>query len=447
LFDAVPANVPQAALGRGASAQASLQGFPPVRRSLSRVAERRLLWTYAFSAFFVLVEPAPVDFLFLLVAPAFMLVGLTLHRSAVIPISLLITFNIGGILALVPFADKEASVRFVVVSLFLSAMGLLFVALLSDRSIERLQAIRSGTIWAGVAASVAGILGFFDVLGAGGAFSLYGRASGTFKDPNVLGTFLILPLAFTVQTMLVGDRFSLRNAVLGTVIVAGIFLSFSRGAWAHTAGTLGLLLLLNFALADSSRIRRRVLIICVFGLILLTGLILAALSVDAIQQMFAARATLDQGYDLGETGRFGNQLRSIGELMELPNGYGPIRFRFHFPEDPHNVYVNAFASYGWLGGFSYIALVLTTVVIGWRTVVKRQPEQPYVIAIWSVLFIQFFQGLQIDTDHWRHWFMMLGMIWGLYAVSQKRPPAFGASRGQERASRSPPASNAGSALA
>jgi hypothetical protein len=200
-----------------------------------------------------------------------MLAGLTLHRSAVIPISLLITFNIGGILALVPFADKEPSVRFVVVSLFLSAMGLLFVALLSDRSIERLQAIRSGTIWAGVAASVAGILGFFDVLGAGGAFSLYGRASGTFKDPNVLGTFLILPLAFTVQTMLVGDRFSLRNAVLGTVIVAGIFLSFSRGAWAHTAGTLGLLLLLNFALADSSRIRRRVLIICVFGLILLTA--------------------------------------------------------------------------------------------------------------------------------------------------------------------------------
>jgi hypothetical protein len=26
------------------------------------VAERRLLWIYAFSAFFVLVEPAPVDF-------------------------------------------------------------------------------------------------------------------------------------------------------------------------------------------------------------------------------------------------------------------------------------------------------------------------------------------------------------------------------------------------
>jgi hypothetical protein len=322
--------------------------------------------------------------------------------------------------------DKEASVRFVVVSLFLSAMGLLFIALLSDRATERLHAIKSGTVWAGVAASMAGILGFSDVLGAGGPFSLYGRASGTFKDPNVLGTFLILPLAFTVQNILLRDRFSLKNGLLSTILVAGIFLSFSRGAWAHTAGTLFLLLLLNFVLTDSARVRRRVLIICVFGLITVTGLITAALSVDAIQQMFANRASLEQSYDLGVTGRFGNQLRSISELMELPNGYGPLRFRFHFPEDPHNVYVNAFASYGWLGGFSYIALVLTTIVIGWRTVVRRRPEQPYVIAIWSVLFIQFLQGFQIDTDHWRHWFMMLGMIWGLYAVAQRPLPSVNA---------------------
>src|SRR5215210_8226973 len=89
------------------------------------------------------------------------------------------------------------------------------------------------------------------------------------------------------------------------------------------------------------------------------------------------RFSLSQDYDLGETGRFGNQLRSINELIELPNGFGPHRFRLHFPEDPHNVYVNAFASYGWLGGFSYLLLILATIFVGWRTVVARLPVQAY----------------------------------------------------------------------
>jgi hypothetical protein len=133
--------------------------------------------------------------------------------------------------------------------------------------------------------------------------------------------------------------------------------------------------------------------------------------------------SLSQDYDLGETGRFGSQLRSINELIERPNGFGPLRFRFHVPEDPHNVYVNAFASYGWLGGLSYALLIIVTACIGWWTVRARLPTQPHVIAIWATLFIQILQGFQIDTDHWRHFWMMLGLIWGLFGLSQARQRA------------------------
>jgi hypothetical protein len=159
-------------------------------------------------------------------------------------------------------------------------------------------------------------------------------------------------------------------------------------------------------------------LIAAAGTAMLAVGLVAALSVDSVRSVFEKRASLSQDYDLGETGRFGSQLRSINELIERPNGLGPLRFRFHFPEDPHNVYVNAFASYGWLGGLSYALLIVVTACIGWWTVRARSPTQPHVIAIWATLFVQILQGFQIDTDHWRHFWMMLGLIWGLFGLTR-----------------------------
>ena len=82
--------------------------------------------------------------------------------------------------------------------------------------------------------------------------------------------------------------------------------------------------------------------------------------------MLQERASFSQSYDVGETGRFGLQKRSIPLLLEEPNGFGPLRFRTVMGADPHNVYINAFASYGWLGGISYLALIAATMVLGWR---------------------------------------------------------------------------------
>ena len=391
------------------------------RPILSERFERNVIWLFAFSSFFVLIEPAPVDILLLVLAPIFLMAGARIDRSALIPIGLLLLFNVGGLLALIPWAAEQESVRFVAVSLFVSAAAIFFLALISVRAMPRLAALSSGTIWAGAAASTAGLLGFFNVAGLGSVFSLYGRASGTFKDPNVLGPFVVLPLLLVIQRLLLGRGNFFVNATLGCLmLVGGILLSFSRGAWADAVGSITLLFALTFLFAQNSTVRRRVMMISVLGGFVLVTLGPALLGTSAIRDMLEVRASLSQSYDLGETGRFGNQLRSLGELIELPNGFGPVRFRHNFPEDPHNVYINAFASYGWLGGFSYFGIVIATVVIGWRAVATRSPEQPYFIAIWSTLFIQMIQGFQIDTDHWRQWFMMLGLIWGMYGLYRMR---------------------------
>jgi hypothetical protein len=54
---------------------------------------------------------------------------------------------------------------------------------------------------------------------------------------------------------------------------------------------------------------------------------------------------------------------------------------------------------------------------GWKLVFSRTPWQNHAIAIWSVLFITILQGIQIDTDHWRHFYLMFGLIWGLAVLN------------------------------
>jgi len=41
------------------------------------------------------------------------------------------------------------------------------------------------------------------------------------------------------------------------------------------------------------------------------------------------------------------------------------------------------------------------------------PWQPYLITAIAAFSGNVVEGGVIDTDHWRHYFLLLGMIWGL----------------------------------
>jgi hypothetical protein len=77
-----------------------------------------------------------------------------------------------------------------------------------------------------------GVLGYFGALPGGEIFTKFGRAAGAFQDPNVFGPFLTLPGIYLLHRTLTGSvaRMPLFAFTL-LIIVAGIFLSFSRGAW------------------------------------------------------------------------------------------------------------------------------------------------------------------------------------------------------------------------
>lgn len=379
--------------------------------------QRGVLWLFIFCGCFALIEPSPYEVMFLVTVFVFLVTGLRVNAKIIPLMALLLIFNIGGIFSLIPFMDEPASVRFIAVGTYLMFTSFLFAALMSDDAEGRLNTMRGALIASAWLAATAGIIGYFNVGGLGEFLTLNDRASGTFKDPNVYGPYLVLPIIFVIQAVLLRRMSLLGGIMLMSIPVFGLFLSFSRGAWGNFVGATLILFVLTFITSQHQAQRARVVGFALLIVVAAVAALLFALSFESIRDVFNERASLNQSYDLGVQGRFGNQLRSIGMLLEMPNGMGPLRFRWHFPEDPHNTYINAFASYGWLGGFAYIALVVTTMIAGWTTVFRRSALQPYAIAIWSVLFITLLQGIQIDIDHWRHVYLMLGLIWGLRAIA------------------------------
>ena len=134
--------------------------------------------------------------------------------------------------------------------------------------------------------------------------------------------------------------------------------------------------------------------------------------------MFRQRASFDQSYDEGRFGRFGRHILGAQMALDLPFGIGPLQFHNYFPEDTHNSYLNAFMSGGWIAGVCYPALVFITVITGFRHAFVRVPWQRAYLAIFAAFLGTVGESFIIDTDHWRHFWMMLGAMWGMFAAAQ-----------------------------
>src|SRR5690606_17291321 len=105
---------------------------------------------------------------------------------------------------------------------------------LSENTESRLEFLRRGLIAGALIASLAGIAGYFRLVPSSlhELFTLYGRARGTFKDPNVLGAYLILPALFLLQTVVTQSFWkSLRSAIGLSIVGLAVLLAFSRASW------------------------------------------------------------------------------------------------------------------------------------------------------------------------------------------------------------------------
>ncbi len=200
-----------------------------MRRSLR--LRNILLWVFVCSGAVVLVEPSPYEVMFVLAGGLFFATGLKLNALLLRPPPSAPRFNLGGVIGLYPLHRcVRPSVMFVIISFYMMFNAAFFAALMGDddgtiqhhslRLYRRRMDRRAGRI-----------IGYFQIAGLGDLFTRYSRASGTFKDPNVLGTFLVFPIVCLGPGLVSAPRWRQQDIHSDVSAPAGAVPHLLRGSW------------------------------------------------------------------------------------------------------------------------------------------------------------------------------------------------------------------------
>ncbi|MER8465778.1 O-antigen ligase family protein [Mesorhizobium sp. M1396] len=368
---------------------------------------------------FVISEPAPYELYMAGLIAIWALFGLRISRAATPLLVLLVTMNIGGMISMTQMADLANTPLYLAVSLFLAFSAVFFASITAVRpSLYRLIFI--AYVASAVATSLLGIAGYFHAFPGAEMFTKYDRAAGAFQDPNVFGPFLVLPGIYLLYLLLTGtaSRMPLLAVPL-LIITAGIFFSFSRGAWGMFAVSAVLLTGWLFLQSASGMFRLRVVVMTIAALALLVVAMIVILQLPGVSEMFSNRAHLEQSYDTARLGRFARYAIGFQMAMEHPFGIGPLVFGTIFGEDTHDIWLKMLMDYGWLGFVSFLALVLWTIAAGFRILLRDRPWQPYLLCAYVAFIGNVGLGTFIDIDHWRHVYLLLGLIWGAIALEYR----------------------------
>lgn len=416
------------------------QPAPQQPRAASRSIFHRvalgLVWLSIALSSIAMVEPAPVDALLMGLMVLLPLVGLVrVRRELFLFAAAWLAIAAFGLVAANGAKEMGLATTHVIVTLYLSLAGIAIAAFVARNPGLHTRLILSGYLAACIIAAIPGIASYLSIPPfTSDMFTNYSRASGTFKDPNVFGAFLITGLLIVIHQFLTrsGKRLVL-PIMAGALVTAGILFSFSRGAWFTTVLAIAVYSYLYMLTAqrDSQRLK---LALVMIGGAAIAGLILAAATQSqAVENLLEERAALAQSYDVGPEGRFGGQLKAVDIILEQPLGIGAGIFtRYYHSEEAHNVFLSMFLAHGWLGGLIYLTLCAMTLALGFRHALRPTSTQPLFLVVYAGLIATIALGFLVDTDHWRHFFILMGVVWGLMTgdrtvprrariVSDKRP--------------------------
>ena len=395
--------------------------LPPLRltsrRSLAHMVALSLVWAAVASGAIVFTEPAPVDILTIGLIILLPLMGLVaIKPGLVVFLSIWLAAAAAAFAASAFSNDVARSSIHSGISVYLYLATFVFAAFVARKPVGHARLVLHAYQWAAFVAALAGVAGYFGLFpGAGELFTKFGRATGTFKDPNVYGPFLIPALLYALHQCL--TRPLHRIAVSATMVLFlgfAVLLSFSRGAWFNLAVAVAIYGYCSFICAPTNRQRLKMIALGLVGAAMLAGALLAATQIDAVGKLLEERAQLSQSYDEGPEGRFGGHEKAKGLILDNPLGIGAGTFtEVHHHEDVHNVYLSMFLNAGWLGGLVFILMCGLTTLYGLRHAFKRTASQSLFLIAFAAFVGNVVEGFVIDVDHWRHFYLLMALVWGL----------------------------------
>ncbi|HEY0034416.1 MAG TPA: O-antigen ligase family protein [Devosia sp.] len=383
-----------------------------------------MVGVWIFTGALVLVEPSPYELSFLLVLPLAIMAGMGLYRSTFGLFAILMAFVPFALIAVfqVRFTPINDALIFNLVTIFLLVTSYFAANYVAEDTERRLRIVMLAYTAAALFSAVLGTLAYLRIVPGADLFVRYGRAQAAFNDPNVFGPFLILPAMFALQRVLLGrGRVQLVAAAIYMILFVGVFVSFSRAAWGHFALSSLTVLVLCFWLEAGARDKVRIMIMALVGAAMLVVTLAGLLSIPSVANLFEQRAA-GQNYDEGETGRFGRQGYAFELALNNPWGIGPQEFyHLRVTEAPHNVYVTVLHVYGWGGGAMYYLLILLTLWRGIKALGVASRYRLVMIPLMSTFVMLVAESAIIDSDHWRHYFLVIGLIWGVASAIHNDP--------------------------
>jgi O-antigen ligase len=397
---------------------AAIGGLATVCLLLLTVARYETVVSLGFMLFGVLlVEPALPDLIFGIVILVTVITGRarsTLRRSPPLVLYTLGSFIVLNLLAASSAQSGTEAVLFLSITTYLAVFGVWLAGYVDSKTRAR-RLVESVIVGATVTASFA-IVALFLPFPGSAELLYYNRAKGLFNDPNVFGPFMIVPLAFILAELVAPTLLMWRRRWLLVVLLvsgAGVLFSYSRAAWLNLALVVTTMIATYALRRGGQRVATKALALGLAG----AGTLVAALFLTGSTSFFLARAQL-QAYD---TDRFQGQDASFRLARTHLFGIGPGQYLDTVGIAAHETYLRALGEEGVLGLALVVLLFAATLVFACGNVVRGQStfgiSSVALLGLWVGLIVNSFF---VDTLHWRHLWLVAGLIWAAAAVKDSR---------------------------
>jgi uncharacterized membrane protein len=340
-----------------------------------------------------------------------------------VPELFLTAFFVSNILPLIflPSVEYDAASDFFLITAYVL---LLYhtVVLIAGRYGERsVDAIMNGLCIGACLSAAIGIGALSGVLAHSDVFLRDGRVRALFKDPNVFGPFLSMAVIWLVSRLDSGVRH--RYCTIGALILCslGILLSYSRAAWISTILSVGAYYIVRIRIGGGVYLRRAPVLVVMVA-VSSTAITWTAVHSSNVGQLLAMRAQI-QSYDYD---RFYVQELALAAASKSPIGRGPGQSEVYLPtvshlgtKSTHSLFIRCLFENGWAGALALYVFLFSTAIASLRHAFSSVYGTPAAAAVFAALAGALLQGIVVDTLHWRHLWILCGLVWGMHAYSCK----------------------------
>lgn len=375
-----------------------------------------LLWLLLALSSFVRIEPAPYDVLGAGLFLFFFALGLRIPPGVGAPMFCLSIFVLANIVAAICASDPVHTFRATSIRFYMILSWFLFTCLIYENPQRVYDVIWSGYIFAAIIAVFFGVLMFFGILDiqVGTGREEERRAVGLFKDANVFGPYLV-PVALFAFAKIIGGS-GLRLLMIGALFLwfaFGILIGFSRGSWLNFGVSFVVAMALRLYTERAPAQLLRFLAVAGFLPVVTSLLVIFAISTNMgdIGELFQIRAKVQHSYDIA---RFATQTTILEHALVDPIGVGP-GIAVHegmFGIAPHNLFLHVLIESGWFGALAFYAFLAMTLWRGLNFCLQPTVIQDIYIIVFACTVGTLAQSPFVDSTHWRHMYLLFGMLWG-----------------------------------